>query len=256
MKQTLKIALVQLNSTNQVEENLRQIRQYFNSLIPYKPDIIVTPEVSNFISGCEKLRQKYLDVEANDVCLKLLTEFAASNRIWVLAGSLALKSTPNNNNSYVNRSFLIDRNGKIRARYDKIHMFDVKLHKKSRYRESKYFSAGNKAIVVTTPLANFGLSICYDLRFPYLFSTLKKMGANVIFVPSAFTVTTGRQHWETLLRARAIENHITLIAPAQCGINGPQRDTWGHSLVVTPEGKVVTDMGPNPGTACVNIKIS
>ena len=255
MRQPIKIALVQLSSTEKLEENYKQIRNYLYESIATGARLILTPEVSNFISNNEELRWSVLSVESEDPILRLVKKVAFENNVWILMGSLAIKINETIRNLYINRSFLIGPNGKVVARYDKIHMFDINLSNKISFKESKYFRPGSKAILVKTHFAKLGMTICYDLRFPNIFNRLANAGAKLIFVPSAFTVPTGKGHWETLLRARAIENNVYILAPAQCGQNGKNRFTWGHSLVVDPDGKVVNDSGKEPGVAVVELEI-
>ena len=149
---------------------------------------------------------------------------------------------------------MINENGVIVSKYDKIHMFDVKINCKETYHESKFFKPGREIVLVKTPFAKIGLTICYDVRFPYLFSALKKGGADIICVPSAFTVKTGKDHWETLLKARAIENQIFIIAPAQCGQNTSSRKTWGHSLIIDPNGQILCDLGNKVDCDVIKLK--
>ena len=255
MKQPTKIALVQLSSTEKLEENYEQIKNYLYESISTGARLILTPEVSNLISNNEELRWRILSVESDDPVLRLVKKVALENRVWILLGSLALKINETIRNIYINRSFLIGPNGKVVARYDKIHMFDISLNDKISFKESNYFRPGSKAILVRTLFAKLGMTICYDLRFPNIFNTLANAGAKLISVPSAFTVPTGKGHWETLLRARAIENNVYILAPAQCGQNGKNRFTWGHSLVVGPDGKVINDSGKEPGIAVVELEI-
>ena len=255
MKQLTKIALVQLSSTENLGENYEQIENYLYESVSSGARLVLTPEVSNFISNNEELRRRVLSVESEDPTLRLVKKVALENSVWILIGSLALKINETIRNLYINRSLLVGPNGKVVARYDKIHMFDISLNDKIRFEESKYFRPGNQAILVKTNFARLGMTICYDLRFPNIFNTLANAGAKLISVPSAFTVPTGKGHWEPLLRARAIENNVYILAPAQCGQNGKNRFTWGHSLVIDPDGRVVNDSGKEPGVAVVELKI-
>ena len=255
MIHSTKIALIQLSSNDNPEENCEQIKNYLHDSIAKGARFILTPEVSNFISNDKTLRKRVLSVEYKDPILKLAKEIALKNQVWILLGSLAIKIDEEINDAYSNRSLLINPNGTVVARYDKIHMFDIKIKGKINFKESKYFVPGKDAILVKTPFARLGMTICYDLRFPILFNRLAKAGANLICVPSAFTVPTGEYHWELLLRARALENKVYILAPAQCGQNGPSRSTWGHSLVVDPLGEVISDLGQEPGTSIVELPI-
>ncbi len=180
--------------------------------------------------------------------------------MWLGIGSLALK-TGDSDGRFANRSFLIDAGGAIVARYDKIHMFDVQLSGGEVYRESAAFRPGDRAVVADTPWGRLGLTICYDLRFPYLHRALAQAGADVILQPAAFTVPTGQAHWHVLLRARAIETGCFVLAAAQTGthprsIDAAERRTYGHSLAVAPWGEVLADAGQAPGVNLVDIDLA
>ena len=170
--------------------------------------------------------------------------------IWILLGSLPIKISAHKVN---NRAYLIADDGQIIARYDKIHLFDVNLKSGENYRESETVVAGNQAVVAPTPWGLLGLSICYDLRFPYLYRTLAQAGADFLAIPAAFTQTTGAAHWHVLLRARAIETGCYVFAPCQCGVHPGNRKTYGHSLIVDPWGKVLADGGTAPGFVMAEI---
>ena len=254
MQSDIKIGIIQLSSNDSLEDNCKQLEYYFNQCLKSGAKFILTPEVSNFISNDENLRKSTLRTEKEDFMLQQVIKLCKNFKVWSLIGSLALKIKKNENNRYINRSILINPEGKIIARYNKIHMFDTHIDKEEKYLESKYFDPGNRLVLVKTPFANIGLTICYDLRFPYLFSKLKKFGADLICIPSAFTIKTGKDHWETLIRARALENKIHILAPAQCGQNTVSRNTWGHSLVVNPNGKILCDLGEKTGYSIINLK--
>jgi predicted amidohydrolase len=181
--------------------------------------------------------------EEQDPSLAAFRDAARTHRLWVHVGSLALKVT---SDKAVNRSFLIDPQGEIVARYDKIHMFDVDLAGGESYRESRTFRAGDLAISTDLPWGRLGLTICYDLRFPALFRALAEAGASFLAIPSAFTRQTGEAHWHVLMRARAIENTCYVLAAAQGGKHENGRETFGHSLVVDPWGRIVAEGGDEP----------
>ena len=175
--------------------------------------------------------------------------------VWIAAGSLAVR-TGDPDGRLANRSFLIDPDGGIAARYDKIHMFDVEVSERETWRESQGFRPGTRAVVAQTPFAVLGLAICYDLRFPHLFRTLAQAGAQVLLVPAAFTRPTGEAHWEVLLRARAIETGCFVLAAAQTGEHASGRLTHGHSLAVAPWGEVLADAGREPGVTLVDLDLA
>jgi deaminated glutathione amidase len=192
--------------------------------------------------------------EKSDVALAAVQEAAAKHRMWVHLGSLAVRND-RKGPPYVNRSFVIDGAGAIRARYDKLHLFDVDLPTGESWRESSAFAAGECPVVVESPWGRIGLSICYDIRFPELYRSLVDAGATILSIPAAFTVPTGRAHWEMLVRARAIESGAFVIAAAQCGRHLDGRETYGHSLVVDPWGEVLLDMADKPGVQTADLEL-
>ena len=185
-----------------------------------------------------------------DFYLNGIRKLAKKNKIWILIGSLIIKITKN---KLVNRSVLVDKTGKIRTFYDKIHMYDVVLSKKEKYFESKTFTAGRKIKSFNLPWGKIGLSICYDLRFPNMYRKLSKAGCDFISIPSAFTETTGKRHWHSLLKARAIENFCYIFAPAQGGTHYNGRKTFGHSMVISPDGKILKELQKSEGVITVTI---
>jgi predicted amidohydrolase len=191
-----------------------------------------------------------LTSEADDPVLAGLRAEAGALGLWLLIGSLGLK-TGDPDGRFANRSFLVAPDGEVRARYDKIHMFDVDVSETETYRESAGYRPGEEAVTADTPWGKLGLTVCYDVRFPYLHRALAKAGAKILTVPAAFSPVTGAAHWEILLRARAIETGCWVLAPAQTGqhrlTEGKPRTTWGHSMVVAPWGEVVRDAGTAPG---------
>jgi predicted amidohydrolase len=204
-------------------------------------DMLFTPEMSGLIDRDRKRASASITVEAEDATLAAARNAAAKLGIWVQLGSLALAGRADGR--FVNRGFVIDGSGEIRARYDKIHLFDVDLSSGERWRESDAYAPGDRAVAVETPWGRLGLSICYDLRFPDLYRALSDAGATILSVPAAFTVPTGAAHWHVLLRARAIEAGAFVIAAAQSGRHEDGRETFGHSLAIDPWGDVLLDMG-------------
>ena len=257
---TLTAALIQMTSSDDPAANLEMARGYLRQAAAQGATLALTPEVTNCISTSNAYQQDVLQTEDKDMTLAALREEARALGIWVLIGSLALK-TKDADGRFANRSFLIDPDGSIHARYDKIHMFDVQVSPSETYRESAGFRPGTQAVVAQTPLATIGMSICYDLRFPHLYRSLAKAGAVVLTVPAAFSPITGAAHWETLLRARAIETGCFVLAPAQTGRHAASegkrvRSTHGHSLVVAPWGEVLLNMGTDPGVGLVNLDLA
>ena len=214
-------------------------------------DMLFTPEMSEVLDRDRARAAGTILPEAQDVALAAVREAAAKHGIWVHLGSLALKGDADHRNA--NRAFVIDDTGAIRARYDKLHLFDIDLPDGQSIRESAAYAPGGQAVAVDTPWGRLGLAICYDMRFPDLFRSLSDAGATMLSVPAAFTVPTGRAHWHVLLRARAIEAGAFVIAAAQTGSHADGRVTYGHSLVVDPWGELLLDMGEQPGVAVVEI---
>ena len=211
--------------------------------------MLFTPEMSGLLDRDRTRAAGSIVVEEDDGTLVAVREAAAKAGLWVHLGSLAVQS----GERWANRAFVIDAAGSIRARYDKLHLFDVDLPTGESWRESAAYAAGQGAVVVDTPVGRLGLSICYDLRFPDLYRALSDAGATVIVVPSAFTRPTGAAHWRPLLRARAIEAGAYVLAAAQTGQHEDGRATYGHSLAVDPWGEVLLDMGEAAGLCFVDI---
>ena len=213
--------------------------------------MLFTPEMSGVLDRDSTRAAAAIVPEPEDRVLAACREAALQRGIWLHIGSLAIRADAG---KIANRGFVIDDRGEIRARYDKIHLFDVDLPTGESWRESAVYAAGRDAVVVDgTPVGRMGLTICYDLRFPAIFERLAEGGAEVIAVPAAFTVPTGRAHWAALLRARAIESSLFVVAAAQSGSHEDGRATFGHSMVVDPWGDVLLDMGEGNGVALVDI---
>jgi predicted amidohydrolase len=246
----MKIALVQLNVSDDPALNLPVTLAYVREAAALGARFVLTPEVTNCVSTSRPHQAEVLQFEADDITLRALRQEAKSLGIWLLIGSLALK-TQDDDGRFANRSFLIDPQGDVVARYDKIHMFDVQVTPKETFRESAGYRPGNAAVLAQTPMAPIGMTICYDVRFPLLYNALAKAGAQVLTVPAAFSPVTGAAHWHTLLKARAVETGCFVLAPAQTGTHASAahktRDTYGHSLVVSPWGEVQMDAGSAPG---------
>ena len=255
----MKTALIQLNSSDDPVQNRDQLLEFLGQASENGAQIALTPEVTNCVSASKTQQNSVLQTESEDLTLAAVREFAAASKIWVQIGSLALK-TDDPDGRFANRSFLISPSGEIVAKYDKIHMFDVQVSETETYRESAGYRPGTESILAEISLGNIGMTICYDVRFPDLYRRLAGAGAEILTVPSAFSAVTGKAHWETLLRARAIENGCYVLAAAQTGIHpcsrGKQRETYGHSLVVDPWGRVILDAGTEPGVHFVDLDLS
>jgi predicted amidohydrolase len=215
-------------------------------------DMLFTPEMSNVLDRDRTRAATTIVAEDDDVVLAATREAAAKAGLWVHIGSLAVKAEAGDA-PYANRGLVIDDAGAIRARYDKIHLFDVDLPTGESWRESNSYVPGDRVVAVDTPWGRLGLSVCYDLRFPDLYFALSDAGATMLAIPAAFTVPTGKAHWHILQRARAIESAAFVIAAGQVGRHADGRDTFGHSLVVDPWGEVLLDMGDTVGLAYAEI---
>lgn len=233
----LNISQIQFEAKPLPIENSFQLEDFYNKALKFKPDLICTPECSNIITNDKNHLFKFANYQKDCPILIMSKKFAKKNKVYINIGSLLLKKK--NQKRLVNRSFIIDSNGKIQTYYDKIHMFDVNINKNEHHKESASFKPGQKIITTNIKNIKFGLSICYDVRFPKLYKKLVKMGAEIILLPAAFTVPTGKVHWEILTRARAIENTSFLIATNMCGTHHSKRKTYGHSLLVNPWGKLL-----------------
>jgi predicted amidohydrolase len=248
-----RIALFQSNTGIDPETNARSLVNAIEQAAAGGAEMLFTPEMSGLLDRDPARAAKVLRPQEEDRVLAALREAAAENRIWLHVGSLAVLV---GDGKVANRGFVIDREGNVRATYDKLHLFDVDLPTGESWRESNVYSAGSGVVLVNgTPIGKLGLTICYDLRFPGLFARLAEADADVIAVPAAFTVPTGKAHWHVLLRARAIEAGLFVVAAAQSGHHEDGRNTFGHSLVVDPWGEVVLDMGEENGVAFAEIDL-
>ena len=243
----IRIALFQAQSGIDPAANAERLVAALQQAADGGGTMLFTPEMSGMLDRDRGRALAKALPEADDIVLAAVREAAAKFGIWVHLGSLALRGELD---KLVNRGFVIDGHGEIRARYDKIHLFDVDLPTGESWRESAMYEAGSSAVIVSdTPVGKLGLTICYDLRFPALFERLSEAGADVISVPAAFTVPTGRAHWQVLMRARAIEAELFIVAAAQAGRHEDGRETYGHSLVADPWGELILEMGGEPGVA-------
>jgi len=245
-----RVSCIQLKSNNDIFYNLNKTKKLILKAIKQKSDFIITPETSSLFSLNKKELLKICKSMREDIYLNGIKKLAKKYKKWILIGSLITKIKKN---KLVNRSVLVDKTGKIRTYYDKIHMYDVVLSKREKYFESKTFSAGKKIKSLNLPWGKLGLSICYDLRFPNMYRKLSKSGCDYISIPSAFTETTGKKHWHSLIKARAIENFCYIFAPAQGGTHYNGRKTFGHSMIVSPDGKILKELKKSEGVITVSI---
>lgn len=232
-----RVACLQMRSGIEVAANITSASILINQAADAGAQLVATPEMTNLIDIRPGMGHKKACTEQNDPALNAFCTLAAERAIWLLVGSLAIALE--DDDRLANRSFLIDPSGKIIARYDKLHMFDVEVGDGQSYKESKTYKAGQNAVLANTSLANIGLTICYDVRFPSLYRALGQAGAQILACPAAFTRVTGEAHWHTLLRARAIETGAFVIAPAQTGLHEDGRETFGHSVIISPWGEII-----------------
>jgi predicted amidohydrolase len=245
-----RVSCIQLKSNNNILYNLKKTEKLITKAVKQKTDFILTPEISSLFSLEKKKLLKICKSMEEDIYLNGIKKLAKKYKKWILIGSLIVKVSKN---KLVNRSALVDKTGKVRTYYDKIHMYDAVLSKREKYFESKTFSAGKKIKSFNLPWGKLGLSICYDLRFPNMYRKLSKAGCDFISIPSAFTETTGARHWHSLLKARAIENFCYIFAPAQGGTHYNGRKTFGHSMIVSPDGKILKELKKLEGVITVSI---
>jgi len=245
-----KVGLIQMRSGLEPQQNLAAALTLIDDAKSNGADYVLTPEMTNILALKRDHLFSRIVAEDQDATLATLREVARQLGIYVHIGSLAVKASPE---KAVNRSFLIDRKGDVAARYDKIHMFDVDLASGESYRESNNYRAGELAVVADLPWGRLGLTVCYDLRFPALYRALAETGASFLAIPSAFTKQTGEAHWHVLQRARAIENGCFVFAAAQGGRHENGRETYGHSLVVDPWGRIVAEGGIEPGVVMAEV---
>jgi predicted amidohydrolase len=244
------IGLVQMTSGCEVERNLRDCAALVREAHAAGAEFIATPEMTNILDVNRERLAASVEDEKTDRAPCFFAELAQRLDVYLLIGSMALKEP---NGKLVNRSLLFTPQGEVAGRYDKIHMFDVELGNGRKFRESRTYQAGGRAVIAQLPWTRLGMTICYDVRFSQLYRSLARASAYLISVPSAFTVPTGEAHWKVLMRARAIENAAFIAAPAQTGLHECGRETYGHSLLVDPWGEVVCEGGDEPGTLVARI---
>ena len=258
MNSVFTASCIQFTSARDYEPNIRAASDLIRRARDAGADLVLTPENTGLTEPVGKLRREKARDEANHPVLAALREVARETGVWLLIGSLAIDLSrepgeAEGERRLANRSYLIDPNGAIVARYDKVHMFDVDLARGESYRESNAFRPGGQSALAETPWGVLGMTVCYDLRFPHLYRALAQAGADFLAIPSAFTVPTGKAHWHVLMRARAIENGCYVFAPAQWGEHAEGRRTYGHSLIVDPWGEVLADGGEGVGIISARI---
>ena len=246
----MKVACIQLSSGENYNKNFKQVIFYINQAIKKKANLIITPETTSIITSDKKILYKNSYSMNKDPLVKEIKKISKKNKKWILIGSIAIKDK----NKYRNRSIMVGPKGNIVTYYDKIKMFDVKLPNKEQHKESKTYKPGKKLVTVNLPWGRLGLTICFDLRFPEIYRNLSKKKLHFISVPSAFTKITGQKHWIELLKARAIENFCYIFAPNQTGKNTKKRETFGHSVIISPDGKILKLKKSGIGIVYADIK--
>ena len=247
---SFKAACIQLRSSSDVAQNIRDTSALVREAAGAGARFIATPENTNIMAQDNRAKLAATFDEPNDPSLPAFSALAKELKIWLLIGSLHIKFS---DTKTANRSFLFAPDGTVRARYDKIHLFDVTVGQGESYRESAQVEGGHGAVLADTEFGPVGMTVCYDLRFPQLYRRLAHTGAFAFTIPSSFTVPTGEAHWHVLMRARAIENGAFVIAPAQGGLHANGRKTYGHSLIVGPWGDVLAEAGTDPGVILADI---
>jgi deaminated glutathione amidase len=249
---TFKAAMIQMRSGLSPATNLDDAVRLIGEAKSAGADYVQTPEMTNLLAANREQLFSTIAEEDADTSLAAYRELARKLGIFIHVGSLAIKLSPD---KAANRGFLITPQGNIAARYDKIHMFDVDLGNGESYRESRSYRPGEQAVFGTLPWGTLGLTVCYDLRFPALYRALAEAGATMLAIPSAFTKPTGEAHWHVLMRARAIENGSFVFAAAQAGKHESGRETYGHSLIVDPWGRILAEGGTEPGIVMADIDL-
>lgn len=248
----LSVALVQMRSGRHIEKNLADATALIREAAARGAAYVQTPEVTTIMELDRKRLVAEARLEGDDAALAHFRALARELGIWLHIGSIAVLD---GNGKLANRSFVLSPRGVIAARYDKIHMFDVDLPGGESYKESRSYEPGRDAVLVDLPWGRLGLTICYDLRFPYLHRALAKAGARFLAIPAAFTRQTGAAHWHTLVRARAIETQCFVLAAAQGGLHEHGRETYGHSLIVSPWGEILAEGGIDPGIVMADLEL-
>ena len=251
----VRAACIQMRSTTEIAPNIEATSALIRAAVADGASFVATPEMTNLLDIRPGQARSKVRAEAEDECLKALSDLAATLGITLLIGSLAI-ALPDDAR-FANRSYLIGPDGNILARYDKIHMFDVEVGDGQSYRESKAYRAGRRAVLADMSAGRVGLTICYDVRFPHLYRSLAQAGADLITIPSAFTRVTGDAHWHVLVRARAIETGSFVLAPAQGGQHDDGRETFGHSLIVSPWGEILAEAAHDrPGYVIADLDLT
>lgn len=245
------ISVIQWTSGNRPEENIEQLQRLVRLLPEHRPQLVVLPEAFASFGAGEANQQARAETPGAGPIQDAVADIARKHDLWIVAGTIPIEA----GERYSGASILFNNQGEQVARYNKIHLFDATVEDGTgSYQESKFIQPGNELVVVDTPFGRIGMSVCYDLRFPEQFRALRAQGAEIIVLPSAFTRVTGKAHWQPLLQARAIENQCYIVAPNQGGEHPDGRETWGHSMIIDPWGKVCTEISSDIGVGSVPIE--
>jgi deaminated glutathione amidase len=250
---TFVVGCVQVNPGDDRQVGIAEAEKSVRAAVQRGASLVVLPEYVTFLHASGNVMRSNALREEDDPALSRFRQLAKEEGVWLLIGSLALATE---GGKLANRSFLISADGTVLGRYDKIHMFDATLPGGRTIRESSSYEPGTKAVVMGTPWAKLGMSICYDIRFPALYRALAQSGAQILVVPAAFTKATGQLHWKALLQARAIENGAYVVAAATCGTHPGGHETFGHAMIVDPNGRVIAEAGDEPEVICATIDVS
>jgi predicted amidohydrolase len=255
MFSSFRVACIQTSSQLDMDANLEATSALVRDAADGGAQLVLTPENVSLMGTNQEQALAMAAPESSHKALPVFTELAREKVVWMLVGSIAVRldGADGNEDMLANRSLLISDKGEVVARYDKIHMFDVDIKGGESHRESETYRPGGQAIMAATPWGGLGMTVCYDLRFPYLYRSLAQGGAHFLSVPSAFTKVSGRAHWHVLLRARAVETGCYVFAPAQCGNHANNRQTYGHSLIIDPWGKILAEAEEEPGVITADI---
>jgi predicted amidohydrolase len=259
MNQMFNVACIQTTAGPDIANNIAIASYLIRDAHKSGASLIVLPEVTNIIDMDRVALAEKLTLEADDAALAAFRALAAELKIWLLIGSLGVMHetamNPAGKPKFANRSFLISDDGIVCSRYTKIHLFDADFGFGESYQESSAYEPGNQIVLADTPWGKLGMTVCYDIRFPHLYRKLSQEGAKFLSIPAAFSRVSGKAHWHVLMRARAIENGCYVFAAAQCGEHGGGRETYGHSLIVDPWGKILADGGTEPGFVIAEIDV-
>ena len=255
MFSSFRVACIQTSSQLDMDANLEAASALVRDAADGGAQLVLTPENVSLMGTNQEQALAMAVPESSHKALPVFTKLAREKVVWMLVGSIAVRldGADGNEDMLANRSLLISDKGEVVARYDKIHMFDVDIEGGESHRESETYRPGGQAIMATTPWGGLGMTVCYDLRFPYLYRSLAQCGAHFLSVPAAFTRVSGRAHWHVLLRARAVETGCYVFAPAQCGNHANNRQTYGHSLIIDPWGKILAEAEEEPGVITADI---